>query len=84
MKRKTATIARLPIYGTPYHALNLMYRGYCIWQEIDRCGIDAGKISPRDELARVAKIEGFTHWRFTGDWHKRTKPRGGSIKGRDE
>jgi len=83
MKTKTATIERAPIWGTPYHSVNLLYLGYNLWQEIDRGFIEPSGLTPSiRELARFALLpaNGFTHWKFTGDWEKRTKPRGGSIK----
>lgn len=80
---KTATIQRYPIFGTPYYSLNMLYRGFTVWQEVDKWGIR----EPMKELTRIASLQenGFTHFRFTGDWDGRTKPRNGKImRGTDE
>jgi hypothetical protein len=90
MSRKTATIERRHLYGTPRYQLYVTYCGHTLrWNEgmtscyaivqDDPTGAPAGM--PADvRIARDhAKRFGFTHVRIAGDWERRTKPRGGAL-----
>lgn len=90
--RKTATIERYHVYGTPRHHVRATYRGHTVnyWQQGDcrpehvyldavHCfGID--EIELLHEWRKRLKGLGFTHVRFDGAWGKHnTKPKGGKL-----
>jgi len=93
--RKTATIERYHVYGTPRHELRVTYRGEFInWWETSPEGahVHAYAIVQDDptkdwdggpvdvNMCRLyAKRMGFTHVRIVGDWDRRTKPAGGKL-----
>jgi len=88
-KRKTATIDRYHCYGTPNHHLSVSYRSKVLrWSTHDKDGywtgnayadmVDYGKESI-DAAKRHAINHGFTHVKFTGEWPKGGKPKGGKI-----
>ncbi len=71
--RKTATIERYHMYGTRHHALKITYRGYTRHEVIDH-GEDSIVL-----LLNVARVRGYTHAKFVGDWARRTKPKNGAL-----
>lgn len=85
MTRKTAIAERWPVHGTHNYTLGVRYRGrlLCwvngspptkVYASFLYCGAES------EEWARkIAREHGFTHIRFTGDWTKRTKPKGGKL-----
>lgn len=88
MPRKTATVTRAHVYGTPRFDLRVTYRGEVIrWREgsADVWAI-VQHLSPSPDFDPVklcreyAKRQGFTHIRFCGDWDRYTKPKGGKLR----
>ena len=65
------------------YVLSVHYRGHVLrWREgiADVWAIVQDGYPDSIEIARQhAKRQRFTHVRFTGDWTKRTKPRGGKL-----
>jgi hypothetical protein len=84
-KQRTATIERYHVFGTRHYCLSLIYRG----RDLTPCFDSLHRVPvmvPDDaegilRMQRIAKAQGFTHCRFTGDWDRygRTKPRGGKL-----
>ena len=83
MKRKTATIERYPVFGTWRYELRLMYRGRVVnyWTAGYARFLIVQHLEPSDITAArgIAKTHNFTHVKFTGDWDRMTKPRGGKL-----
>lgn len=92
--RKTATIERYQVYGTPRYELRVTYRGRTlrwrgegmsdVWAIVQNDPIwthhRGQRISSDVYTCRVhAERMGFTHVRIAGDWDKRTKPAGGKL-----
>lgn len=87
MARKTASIERYHVWGTPNYCLSMFYRtdemtprdpasfpghrALPAWIPDDATGIERMRVH--------AKANGFTHVRFVGDWERRVKPSGGKI-----
>lgn len=84
MPRKTATIERFHMYGTPRYCLHLLYRGSVVqWSEGN--GVTGYAQTAYDDaealqaMRDTARRFGFTHVRIAGDWQGRTKPKGGKL-----
>ena len=79
MAKRTATIQRYHVYGTPNHCLAMFYRDKEItprrvaWSLPDWIPDDAAGI---EQMRQHAKALGFTHVRFTG-W--RNNPKNGKL-----
>lgn len=83
MKRETATIERYHVRGTPHYCLAVSYRGKDFTPAVSSGSVLQEWIpGDADGVARcreAAKRCGFTHVKFTGDWDRMTKPRGGKL-----
>lgn len=83
MKRRTATIERYHVWGTPHYCLGLFYRGEELTPKVSPGSLLAEWIpaddAGRERLRTLAKAQGFTHVRFTGDWSWPFPPRGGKL-----
>jgi hypothetical protein len=83
MQRKTATIERFHVYGTPRYGYVLTYRGNVIrWREgLAECWAQTAddSLESLQSLKARALQFGFTHVRITGNWERRTKPNGGKL-----
>ena len=81
MKRRTATIERYHLFGTPYDNIRVTYRGYTLCWRKDIYHVFAharyyGHESI-DAMKQHARRQGFTHVRFVG-WTT-DKPKDGKL-----
>lgn len=81
--RKTVTVERYPIFGTPRHMLHLMRGGKALRNIIQGRieyleVLDMGADSMKEILIKAHKM-GFTHVKYDGVWPKQSKPKGGKI-----
>jgi hypothetical protein len=83
MSRKTATIERYHVYGTPNYCVALFYQGRELTpKESPRSVLHRwipGDSEGVTELTALAARLGFTHVRYVGNWERQTKPRDGEL-----
>lgn len=85
MTTKTAVAERTAVFGTHNYMLGVHYRGRLLRWSVGSPPITAYAnflylgVESEEHARNIARKRGFTHIRFTGDWTKRTKPKGGKL-----